>query len=67
VLQRVFVEVWRSQRRYDPGQSLTAWVLGLPVPRSLAAGYDTVAVTDEIDNGDPAPSKVGVMSGQYRR
>jgi hypothetical protein len=37
------------------------------VPQSLAAGYDTVVVTDEIDNGNPAPSKVGVMTGQYHR
>ncbi len=35
VLQRVFVEVWRSQHRYDPGQSLTAWVLGIARKRAI--------------------------------
>ncbi len=35
VLQRVFVEVWRSQERYDPGQSLTAWVLGIARKRAI--------------------------------
>jgi RNA polymerase sigma-70 factor (ECF subfamily) len=35
VLQKVFVEVWRSQDRYDPGQSLTAWVLGIARKRAI--------------------------------
>lgn len=35
VVQRVFVEVWRSASRYDPSRSLEAWVLGIARKRSI--------------------------------
>jgi RNA polymerase sigma factor (sigma-70 family) len=35
VLQRVFYEVWRHNRRYDPSRSLTAWVLGIARKRGI--------------------------------
>jgi RNA polymerase sigma factor (sigma-70 family) len=35
VLQRVFYEVWRHQRRYDPSRSLTAWVFGIARKRAI--------------------------------
>jgi RNA polymerase sigma factor (sigma-70 family) len=35
VLQRVFYEVWRHNRRYDPTRSLTAWVLGIARKRAI--------------------------------
>ncbi len=35
VLQRVFYEVWRHHRRYDPSRSLTAWVLGIARNRAI--------------------------------
>ena len=35
VLQRVFVEVWRSAARYDPSRSLEAWVLAIARRRTI--------------------------------
>lgn len=35
VLQRVFVEVWRHQDRYDPAMSLQGWVLGIARKRAI--------------------------------
>jgi RNA polymerase sigma factor (sigma-70 family) len=35
ILQRVFYEVWRHNRRYDPSRSLTAWVLGIARKRAI--------------------------------
>ncbi|HMA45754.1 MAG TPA: sigma-70 family RNA polymerase sigma factor [Frankiaceae bacterium] len=35
VLQRTFVEVWRSRARYDPMRSLEAWVLGIARKRAI--------------------------------
>jgi RNA polymerase sigma factor (sigma-70 family) len=35
ILQRVFYEVWRHHRRYDPSRSLTAWVLGIARKRAI--------------------------------
>ena len=35
VLQRVFYEVWRHNRRYDPSRSLSAWVLGIARKRAI--------------------------------
>jgi RNA polymerase sigma factor (sigma-70 family) len=35
LLQRVFYEVWRHNRRYDPSRSLTAWVLGIARKRAI--------------------------------
>jgi RNA polymerase sigma-70 factor (ECF subfamily) len=35
VLQRVFYEVWRHNRRYDPSRSLPAWVLGIARKRAI--------------------------------
>ena len=35
VLQRVFYEVWRVHDRYDPGQSLRGWVLGIARKRAI--------------------------------
>jgi RNA polymerase sigma-70 factor (ECF subfamily) len=35
VLQRVFFEVWRAHDRYDPGQPLRPWVLGIARKRAI--------------------------------
>jgi RNA polymerase sigma factor (sigma-70 family) len=35
VLQRTFVEVWRSRDRYDPNRSLEGWVLGIARKRAI--------------------------------
>jgi RNA polymerase sigma factor (sigma-70 family) len=35
VLQRTFVEVWRSRDRYDPARSLEGWVLGIARKRAI--------------------------------
>jgi RNA polymerase sigma factor (sigma-70 family) len=35
VMQRVFYEVWRVHDRYDPGQSLRGWVLGIARKRAI--------------------------------
>ncbi|MGI8330774.1 sigma-70 family RNA polymerase sigma factor [Actinomadura scrupuli] len=35
VVQVVFLEVWRHQRRYDPARSLEAWVLGIARKRAI--------------------------------
>jgi RNA polymerase sigma factor (sigma-70 family) len=35
VVQRVFYEVWRVHERYDPGQSLRGWVLGIARKRAI--------------------------------
>jgi RNA polymerase sigma factor (sigma-70 family) len=35
VLQRVFYEVWRVHGRFDPDQSLRAWVLGIARKRAI--------------------------------
>lgn len=35
VLQRTFVEVWRSRDRYDPSRSLEAWVLAIARKRAI--------------------------------
>jgi RNA polymerase sigma factor (sigma-70 family) len=35
VLQRVFYEVWRHNRRYDPSRSLAAWVLSIARKRAI--------------------------------
>jgi RNA polymerase sigma factor (sigma-70 family) len=35
VLQRVFYELWRVHERYDPNQSLRAWVLGIARKRAI--------------------------------
>jgi RNA polymerase sigma factor (sigma-70 family) len=35
VMQRVFYEVWRVHERYDPGQSLRGWVLGIARKRAI--------------------------------
>lgn len=35
VMQRVFYEVWRVHERFDPDQSLRAWVLGIARRRAI--------------------------------
>ena len=35
VMQRVFYEVWRVHDRFDPGQSLRGWVLGIARKRAI--------------------------------
>jgi RNA polymerase sigma-70 factor (ECF subfamily) len=35
VLQRTFMEVWRSRDRYDPARSLEGWVLGIARKRAI--------------------------------
>jgi RNA polymerase sigma factor (sigma-70 family) len=35
VMQRVFYEVWRVHERFDPDQSLRAWVLGIARKRAI--------------------------------
>jgi RNA polymerase sigma factor (sigma-70 family) len=51
VLQRVFVEVWRSKDRYDPDRSLEAWVLGIARKRAidqLRRGHSDVVPLDRL-------------------
>lgn len=51
VLQRVFYEVWRSHERFDPSQSLRAWVLGIARKRAidhLRKRRDTVVSMDSL-------------------
>lgn len=51
VLQRVFVDVWRSAGRYDPTRSLEAWVLTIARRRAIdyLRARDTRALpTDEF-------------------
>ena len=35
VLQQVFYEVWRHQRRYDPSRSLAAWIFAIARNRAI--------------------------------
>ena len=35
VLQTVFLELWRSRERIDPGRSLEAWVFGIARKRAI--------------------------------
>lgn len=51
VVQRVFYEVWRAHDRYDPGQPLRAWVLGIARKRAidhLRKRKDTVVPLDSV-------------------
>jgi len=51
VLQRVFIEVWRHQDRFDPGRSLHGWVLGIARKRAidhLRARPQGVVALDEM-------------------
>lgn len=34
VMQRTFVDVWRSRHQYDPAQSLAGWVIGIAKHRA---------------------------------
>lgn len=64
-----YYEVWLANQtgRTTP-KVLSVGVLNpsgasLTVPPSLASAYNTIVVTDEMDNGNPAPSGNSVMSG----
>ena len=35
VLQRTFLDVWRSRQQYDPARSLSGWVMGIARHRAL--------------------------------
>lgn len=35
VLQRTFVDVWRSRTQYDPARSLAGWVMGIAKHRAV--------------------------------
>jgi RNA polymerase sigma-70 factor (ECF subfamily) len=35
VLQRTFLDVWRSRAQYDPSRSLTGWVMGIARNRAM--------------------------------
>jgi RNA polymerase sigma factor (sigma-70 family) len=51
VLQRVFYEVWRVHERYDPDQSLRAWVIAIARKRAidhLRKRRDVVVPIDEM-------------------
>ncbi len=51
VLQRVFYEVWRARERFDPKQSLRAWVLAIARKRAidhLRKRRDTVVSMDSF-------------------
>jgi len=74
-----YYELWLTRTKPTPGAdgsiTPTAKVVSvgtlnptgaiLTVPPSLASAYDTMVVTDEIDNGVTTPSGIGVMSGLY--
>lgn len=54
VMQRVFVEVWRAQARYDPTRSLEGWVLGIARKRAidhLRSRRPTTVLIDDMPNG----------------
>jgi RNA polymerase sigma factor (sigma-70 family) len=51
VMQRVFIEVWRAQDRYDPTRSLEDWVLGIARKRAidhLRSRRTTTVLIDEL-------------------
>jgi len=51
VMQRVFYEVWRVHDRYDPGQPLRGWVLGIARKRAidhLRKRRDVVVALDSV-------------------
>jgi RNA polymerase sigma factor (sigma-70 family) len=53
VMQRVFVEVWRAQARYDPTRSLEGWVLGIARKRAIdhvRSRRTTSVLVDEMPN-----------------
>jgi RNA polymerase sigma factor (sigma-70 family) len=53
VMQRVFVEVWRAQARYDPTRSLEGWVLGIARKRAidhLRSRRTSTVLVDEMPN-----------------
>jgi RNA polymerase sigma factor (sigma-70 family) len=59
VMQRVFVEVWRAQARYDPTRSLEGWVLGIARKRAidhLRASRTTTVLVDDM----PTVEAVGI-------
>ncbi len=59
VIQRVFVEVWRAQARYDPTRSLEGWVLGIARKRAidhLRSRRTSTVLVDDMPN----PPTVGV-------
>lgn len=35
VLQRTFLDVWRSRAQYDPARSLTGWIMGIAKHRAM--------------------------------
>jgi RNA polymerase sigma factor (sigma-70 family) len=68
VLQRTFVEVWRSRERYDPSRSLEGWVLGIARKRAidhLRRRHHDVVPLDEMRGiaGDDGR----VMAERYER
>jgi RNA polymerase sigma factor (sigma-70 family) len=68
VLQRTFVEVWRSRDRYDPARSLEGWVLGIARKRAidhLRRRHHDVVPLDEMRGvaGDDGR----VMAERYER
>jgi RNA polymerase sigma factor (sigma-70 family) len=68
VLQRTFVEVWRSRERYDPNRSLEGWVLGIARKRAidhLRRRHHDVVPLDEMRGiaGDDGR----VMAERYER
>ena len=49
VLQRVFIEVWRSADRFDPTRSIEAWVLGIARKRAIDSLRQRRATVVPID------------------
>jgi RNA polymerase sigma factor (sigma-70 family) len=57
VIQRVFVEVWRAQARYDPTRSLEGWVLGIARKRAidhLRSRRTSTVLVDDMPNAPAA-------------
>jgi RNA polymerase sigma-70 factor (ECF subfamily) len=74
VLQRVFVEVWRSRERFDPDRSLEAWVFTiarrraidhLRRPRHRTVPIDLVRDLADADGRETADSLA--WAGEVRR
>lgn len=79
VLQQVFLEVWRSRHRYDPGRPMEAWVLGIAHKRGidqvrrrsrLPDGLDGVGAAylpDPLDLPDPTDFAAAYVMGSEVR
>ena len=55
VLQRVFLQLWRSRDRFDPDRSLRPWVFA--IARSALSTADSLVWAREVRLPGPAPDR----------